>query len=56
MPWSTRKATSSGNVALTAQASEDRVKRTIADRNTFRAPHRAAIHPLTGMNTASVTM
>jgi len=41
---------------LAAQASDDSVKMAIADRNRGRAPHRAAIHPLSGMRTASVTM
>ena len=55
-PWATRKATSSARLELAAQASDEAVNSAIADRNTGRAPQRAAIQPLRGMSTASVTM
>jgi hypothetical protein len=37
------------------QSSEAAVNTTMADRKTFRVPHRLTSQPLDGMNTASVT-
>ena len=53
-PWTTRNATSSARLELSAQASDERVKMTIAAMNTRRAPHRAANQPLSGISTARV--
>ena len=52
MPWRMREATSAASELDRPQAIEPRVKTTIAEPNTRRAPNRSAVQPLIGMNTA----
>jgi hypothetical protein len=53
-PCRTRSATSSPRLVLVAHSNDATVKITMAARNTFLAPSRAASHPLSGISTASV--
>ncbi len=55
MPWKKRAPTKAGRELEKAQASEPSMKTTMAQRKTFFAPNRSAIHPLTGMKMASDT-
>ena len=54
-PWTTRIATSIGSDTLAAHPTDASVNTAIAAMNTLRVPNRSAIHPLTGMRTATVT-
>lgn len=54
-PCNTRIATSIGSDALSAHPNDAIVKTAIAPRNTGRMPNLSAIHPLAGINTATVS-
>src|SRR6478672_9796222 len=56
MPCRTLAAVNSQRPLLMPQRIEASVNRPIADANTVLAPTLSATHPLTGMNTASVSM
>ena len=55
IPCTTRIATSIGSDTLAAHPTDARVNTAIAAMKTRRVPNRSAIHPLTGMRTATVT-
>ena len=56
MPCRILAAVNSQRPLLMPQRIEASVNRPIADAKTVLAPSRSATHPLTGMNTASVSM
>ena len=55
-PWKTRAPISVVRFDDAPQRIEPRVKTTIAEQNTVRAPSLSATQPEAGMNTASVSM
>ena len=56
MPCRMRQATSTWMFVERPQRSDPSVKRPIADAKTRRVPNRSAIHPLTGMKTARLSV
>ena len=55
-PWMMRQATSISRLVDSPHSIEPRVKTPIAEANTRRVPNRSAIQPLTGMNTARLSV
>ena len=56
MPCTTRQATSISMLVARPHSTEPRVKSPIAAAKTRRVPKRSAIQPLTGMNTARLSV
>ena len=55
-PCKMRAATSIGTFTDTPHSTDENVNSATAAANTRRVPNRSAIHPLTGMHTAKLTM
>ncbi len=55
-PCRTRQATSISRLVDRPHNTEPRVKKPIAEAKTRRVPNRSAIQPLTGMNTARLSV
>ena len=55
-PWTTRQATSISMLVERPQSREPTQNRPMAAAKTRRVPNRSAIQPLTGMNTARLSV